>query len=569
MRSKLAAIVVLSCPISVWAFGPESPIDHFFDYDVARSHEQQPHRRTIPTAGVGQNNSMQIQLEVIVSEDGRVVAVKPDAEAQAMRHWPQVREEIEKWRFTPFFANGKPVPARVREYVDLVPPERLPLRHIVPPSLGPDSRIVISLQRSGCYGTCPSYGVWISSDGVRFDGRHFVVASGKHQSSINAENVRTLAKKILAADFYSMDDCYRGGVTDNPTYQLSISIDGREKLVQDYVGAWVGMPAVIERLEDEVDRVSESSRWVNGTDGLVKALKGEGFDFGTYDAQLMLKRAADHKQAGTVRELIEAGVPLDPLPAKGDREVFPMELDSSVGVLTAASEDPSILKVLIDEGASKNRQEDKNRALAAAAGAGELESMKLLIAYGADPNADLRSDDERMNPSRDAYRLNGPGSVLIQAAYSGNPEVVKEILRYHPDLEGRGFRQETAVFFVGESRSSDKPGDRVECLRLLVAAGANVNARDFDGNTPLHRIYLLDLEEELLRLGADVNARNNAGETPIFTNVDDDSVALFAAHGADLTIRNKKGRSLLKAAKEKGPLREQAVKKVLRGAELK
>jgi ankyrin repeat protein len=533
------------------------------DYDVARSHELQPHRRTIPTTGVSLNNSMQIQLELTVSQDGEVVGIKPEAEPRAMRQWPWVRQEIEKWRFTPFLANGKPVQAQVKEYVDLVPPERLPVGHIEPPPLGPDSHIVISLQRSGCYGTCPSYGVWISSHGISFDGRHFVVASGKHRSPINAEKVRTLAQMILAADFYSMDDCYCAGVTDNPTYQLSISIDGREKRVQDYVGAWVGMPAVIEELEDEVDRVSESARWVSGADGLVEALKGEGFDFHSPDAQLILKRAAFHKEATTVRELIRAGVPIEPLPAKGDREVFPMELDSSVGVLTAASDDPSILKTLIGEGASKDRQEDKNRALSAAAGAGVLESVRLLIAYGADPNADLRSDDERKNPSRDAYRMNGPGSVLIQAAYSGNPEVVQEILRYHPDLEGRGFRQETAIFFVGESRASDKPGARVECLRFLAAAGANVNARNYDGDTPLHRIYLPDVEEELLKLGADVNARNNDGETPIFTNVDDDSVALFAAHGADLTIRNKRGQSLLKAAKAQGPLREQAVKKVL------
>jgi ankyrin repeat protein len=54
-----------------------------------------------------------------------------------------------------------------------------------------------------------------------------------------------------------------------------------------------------------------------------------------------------------------------------------------------------------------------------------------------------------------------------------------------------------------------------------------VNARDNDGNTPLHETFLTDVEEELLKLGADVNARNKDGETPIFTTVDSDAMPLF------------------------------------------
>ena len=71
------------------------------------------------------------------------------------------------------------------------------------------------------------------------------------------------------------------------------------------------------------------------------------------------------------------------------------------------------------------------------------------------------------------------------------------------------------------------------------------------------------MEEELLKLGADVNARNKDGETPIFTTVDDEAIPLFIAHGADLTIRNKKGQTVLEAAKDKGPRRQAALEKAI------
>ena len=158
---------------------------------------------------------------------------------------------------------------------------------------------------------------------------------------------------------------------------------------------------------------------------------------------------------------------------------------------------------------------------------------------------------------------NGAGSVLIYAAESGNPEIVREILRYHPKLEMRDRAGKTALFAAGEYRDGDKDGARVECVRLLVQAGADVNARDNEGNTPLHETFLTDVEEELLKLGADVNARNNDGETPIFTTVDDKAVPLFIEHGADLTIRNNKGETVMEAVREKGPLRQQALREAI------
>jgi len=69
-------------------------------------------------------------------------------------------------------------------------------------------------------------------------------------------------------------------------------------------------------------------------------------------------------------------------------------------------------------------------------------------------------------------------------------------------------------------------------LRLLVEAGASVNLRDRDGNTPLHVLLtpvsdrrsafwehrgdlLTHLVAAWVAVGADVGARNNGGETPL------------------------------------------------------
>ena len=141
--------------------------------------------------------------------------------------------------------------------------------------------------------------------------------------------------------------------------------------------------------------------------------------------------------------------------------------------------------------------------------------------------------------------------------------MVKAILEFHPDVNLRGAGGKTPLFAAGEYRDKDVEGARGECVRLLAEAGADVNARDDEGNTPLHETFLEEVEEELLKLGADVNARNNDGETPIFTHVDDSAMALFIKHGADLTIRNKKGETVLEAAKNKGPARQEALRKAI------
>jgi ankyrin repeat protein len=540
----------------------EAPPRPSFDYEAVRAHEIQPHRRTIPHEGVHEGFN-QLHLKLIVSAKGDVLSADADGDKEILPLWPELKEEVLGWKFTPFEEKDVPIEAEVEEYIDLVPPERFPTRHEVPPKLNPNSRIEITLERSGCFGTCPGYRVAILNKSVEFDGGSFVVAVGKHIAQIDPEQVRTLARKIIAADFYSMDETYHAGVTDNPTYSLSISIDGQRKGVVDYVGSWVGMPALISDLEDAVDQLAETGRWIRGTDGLVDALEAEKYNFKSFEAQVMLKEAAQRGATSTVEDLLDAGVQLKPLPAPKPKEPYQRIPFENEGWLTTAASHFDTLQILIDAGASENDQKDKNLALFDAARSGQVESVRALIDYGADTNANMGTETVIEHSGNADIGESGPESVLIYAAESGNPDMVREILRYHPAIEARDREGKTAMFGAGESRYNDKDGARVEIVRMLANAGANVNARDNDGDTPLHGIFLTDVEEELLKLGADVNTKNKDGETPIFTNVDNDSVALFIKYGADLNIRDNKGRTVMDAAKEEGPLREEALRKAI------
>jgi ankyrin repeat protein len=562
MNRIIGTVTCLLCSSFLWAQSEKRPSYPSYDYDVARAHEIKPHRRTIPLEGV-QHGEHQLHLTLTVSPTGDVVDADPSGDRETLKFWPKLQGEVRQWKFTPFEENGKAVMAEVEEDIDLVPPERFPKIHVAAPVLRPNSNVTITLERTGCYGRCPIYTVTVGTDGIVFDGRGFVVASGKHTDRVDADEVRNLAKSFVAADFYSMDSSYREAVTDCPTYVLSISIDGHKKKVEDYMGPWVGMPEVIAELEDEVDTFARTQRWIEGGDGLVQALQEERFNFRTFEAQVMLKEAASRGRTTTVREFLGAGVPLEPLPAPKPTEPYTAVTFGDVGWLDAASSHPEALRILIDAAASKDDQNDKDLALVGAAGSGNVEAARALIAYGANPNADLSELTVTERVLSGMLQRKGAGSVLIYAAESGNPEMVREILTYHPNLEARDVQGRTAIFAAGEDRYRVVDGARVECVRLLAQAGANVNARDNDGNTPLHETYLTDVEEELLKLGADVNARNNDGETPIFTTFDDDAIALFIEHGADLTIRNKKGETVMEAAKKQGPARQEALRKAI------
>ncbi len=121
----------------------------------------------------------------------------------------------------------------------------------------------ITLSRSACFGFCPAYTVTITSDGqVTYVGRGFVNITGEQRANVSPEAVQALLRRFDAAHFESLNDAYRASVTDIPTYTIVLERNGGRKTVVDYGGMSVGMPQAVRDLQNEIDRVAGTSRWV-------------------------------------------------------------------------------------------------------------------------------------------------------------------------------------------------------------------------------------------------------------------------------------------------------------------
>lgn len=95
--------------------------------------------------------------------------------------------------------------------------------------------------------------------------------------------------------------------------------------------------------------------------------------------------------------------------------------------------------------------------------------------------------------------------------------------------------------------------NRKEIVELLLARGANVNAKNSDGETPLFIAAYKgwkEIAELLLARGADVNIRDGANKTPLYLAAfqgQKEVAALLIAKGADVNAVTNEGASILSA----------------------
>ncbi|WP_423142061.1 DUF6438 domain-containing protein [Parablastomonas sp. CN1-191] len=462
------------------------------------------------------------QVGVTIDKQGKVVEAWPANPMSDTGAGPAV-EAARQWTFKPFIYRDRPVMAVGTVEIQLLPPEIVPDPSRQFPTAAPQD-VSITLERTACYGTCPNYRVTIDGTGAvvfetpeslfpgtdsqvhaAFNGLS-VLWPGQHRDTVDPASVAALVTRFRDAQFMGLQDTYRAGVTDNPTYSLTLRVGGTTKQVIDYAGPSVGMPDSVRQLEDAVDELAQTRRWISGDAATIASLKAEHFDFRTpaaaqlVGAAIALRPASDETVGVTtlIRQAIDAGLNLEqPVPDPRGRPGENRKVGAAIALYAADIGDEALFQEMADKKQLAGiGTGELTRALAGGAGCSPAIAQALVEA-GADPKG---------------YR----------AKWSDGTATALHALR----------SRWTACATVSSAR-------RVAFARSLIALRVPLEVRDDIGWTPLMGLNDPDVARVLLDAGADPN-KTSSGLPTLMSGEDERVVLLLLDRGANPRVADGK-----------------------------
>lgn len=137
------------------------------------------------------------------------------------------------------------------------------------------AEVVVTMERTACFGTCPAYRVTITGTGyVEYEGRQYVLNRGIRQGAISPEAAIDIASALMrahffdaSAEYFSSDEIRMYGgrlrlestiVTDGPSTSLQLKLGKHEKLMHLYDG----YPAELREVTALIDKAVDIEQWI-------------------------------------------------------------------------------------------------------------------------------------------------------------------------------------------------------------------------------------------------------------------------------------------------------------------
>ncbi|MEE9128683.1 MAG: ankyrin repeat domain-containing protein [Phycisphaerales bacterium] len=171
-------------------------------------------------------------------------------------------------------------------------------------------------------------------------------------------------------------------------------------------------------------------------------------------------------------------------------------------------------------------------------------------------SGDVAAIGQAIKDGKSLELLDEEGATLLGiAARAKQAEVVRVLLEAGAKIEARDQKGRSPLMAAAQTRQSS-----ADVVRALIAKGADVNTRDsMIGGTPLcwaaGPFGNPQIVTALLQASADVNAADNFGLTPLMWAVrfgGPSTVKALVDAGADTAATNKQGRSALDLARQRG-----------------
>lgn len=193
--------------------------------------------------------------------------------------------------------------------------------------------------------------------------------------------------------------------------------------------------------------------------------------------------AARNGKADEVQALLEEGMALD----------TSVKWEKTALMEAAWAGQEEMVKMLIEAGAEINRSSatEKGNALYGAAWEGHTAVVKMLVEAGANLNTITQAQN----------------TALWAASFRGHTEIAEILVAAGADVNKKAIHDSPL--------SAACRSNSIDIVTLLLEHGADPGLRDKYGATPLHYVGELAVAKALLAAGAEVNAPDFNGRTPL------------------------------------------------------